>query len=65
MVSLFEKKGKIRGKTAKMLEKDTLGGVYLLIDHANHWSLTSLVFVPQRLDLLGYLDLIWYEPSQW
>jgi hypothetical protein len=27
MVSLFEKKGKIRGKTAKMLEKDTLGGV--------------------------------------
>lgn len=27
MVSLFEKKGKIRVKTAKMLEKDTLGGV--------------------------------------
>jgi len=37
--------------------------VYLFIDHANPWSLTSLVFLPHRLDLLGFLDLIWYEPS--
>lgn len=37
--------------------------MYLFIDHANPWSLTSLVFLPHRLDLLWFLDLIWYEPS--
>jgi fumarate reductase subunit D len=30
-VSLFEKKAKIKGKTAKMLEKDTLGKCVLLL----------------------------------
>jgi len=30
-VSLFKKKAKIKGKTAKMLEKDTLGKCVLLL----------------------------------